>query len=78
LDGFGGVHPGGNAEDFENKRVAGKAICKTMKTKGDKLTALTSAGFEVERAGMSCRLTSADEEKRRRRAGFRTITIHFT
>ncbi len=31
---FGGVHPGGNAEDFENKRVAGKAIRKTMKTKG--------------------------------------------
>ena len=29
-----GVHPGGNAEDFENKRVAGKAIRKTMKTKG--------------------------------------------
>jgi hypothetical protein len=29
-----GVHPGGYAEDFENKRVAGKAIRKTMKTKG--------------------------------------------
>ena len=31
---FGGYTPGGNAEDFENKRVAGKAIRKTMKTKG--------------------------------------------
>ena len=31
--GFGGTHPGGNAEDFENKRVAGKGIRKTMKTK---------------------------------------------
>jgi hypothetical protein len=33
-----GVHPGGNAEDFENKRVAGKAIRKTMKTKGRQST----------------------------------------
>ena len=30
---FGGT-PRGNAEDFENKRVTGKAIRKTMKTKG--------------------------------------------
>jgi len=44
-----GVHPGGNAEDFENKRVAGKAIRKIMKQRGDKLTALTFADFEVAR-----------------------------
>ena len=25
--------PPGNADDYENKRVAGKAICKTMKGK---------------------------------------------
>jgi hypothetical protein len=25
--------PPGNADDYENKRVAGKAICKTMKRK---------------------------------------------
>jgi hypothetical protein len=30
----GGVHPRGNADDCENKGVAGKAIRKTMKTKG--------------------------------------------
>jgi hypothetical protein len=29
-----GVHPGGNADRFENKGLAGKAIRKTMKTKG--------------------------------------------
>ena len=27
--------PGGNADGYQNKRVAGKAICKTMKTKGE-------------------------------------------
>src|SRR6266481_6290635 len=27
-------HPGGNADGYQNKGVAGKAICKTMKTKG--------------------------------------------
>ena len=26
--------PGGNADGYQNKGVAGKAICKTMKTKG--------------------------------------------
>jgi len=29
-----GCHPGGNADDYQNKGIAGKAICKTMKTKG--------------------------------------------
>ena len=28
-------HPGGNADDCQNKGVARKAICKTMKTKGE-------------------------------------------
>ena len=27
-------HPGGNADDYQTKGVAGEAICKTMKTKG--------------------------------------------
>jgi len=27
-------HPGGNADVHQMKEVAGKAICKTMKTKG--------------------------------------------
>jgi hypothetical protein len=26
-------HPGGNADVYQNKWIAGKAICKTMKTK---------------------------------------------
>jgi len=34
LDEIRGYTPGGNAEVFENKRVAGKAIRKAMKTKG--------------------------------------------
>ena len=29
-----GAHPGGNSDDCEMKGVAGKAIRKTMKTKG--------------------------------------------
>ncbi len=28
-------HPGGNVDNYQNKRVAGKAIRKTMKTKGE-------------------------------------------
>ena len=35
-------HPGGNADDYQNKRVAGKAICKTMKTKGEQIDLLRS------------------------------------
>jgi hypothetical protein len=31
--GLGG-HPRGNADEFENKGLAGKAIRKSMKTKG--------------------------------------------
>jgi len=27
-------HPGGNADVYQRKGIAGKAICKTMKTKG--------------------------------------------
>ena len=43
-----GVHPGGNAEDFENKRVAGKAIRKTMKTKGRQEGEKDNAPFEAQ------------------------------
>ena len=39
-----GAHPGGNAEDFENKRVAGKAIRKTMKTKGRQIRGVNERG----------------------------------
>ena len=45
-----GVHPGGNAEDFENKRVAGKAIRKTMKTKGPQMRPANERTFR-DRAG---------------------------
>src|SRR5712671_6951568 len=58
-----GCTPRGNAEDFENKRVAGKAIRKTMKTKGRQTDRIESAGFEVARPRMTCRLTSADGKK---------------
>jgi len=73
-----GVHPGGNAEDFENKRVAGKAIRKTMKTKGRQITVVAPAGIEIERLSVSCGLTTNFEEKSRERAEFRTITIQLT
>jgi hypothetical protein len=33
----GGAHPGGNADVFDTKGFAGKAIRKTMKTKGRQL-----------------------------------------
>jgi hypothetical protein len=32
-----GAHPGGNADNHERKGLAGKAICKTMKTKGEQI-----------------------------------------
>jgi hypothetical protein len=38
-----GVHPGGNADVCERKGLGGKAICKTMKTKGEQI------GFGAER-----------------------------
>jgi len=34
------VTPGGNADGCERKGLAGKAICKTMKTKGHKVARL--------------------------------------
>jgi len=36
-------HPGGNADNYQNKRVAGKAIRKTMKTKGEQNVIATEA-----------------------------------
>src|SRR5882762_6626943 len=35
-------HPGGNADDIQNERVARKAIRKTMKTKGRQIDLLRS------------------------------------
>ena len=32
-----GGKPGGNADNHERKGLAGKAICKTMKTKGEQI-----------------------------------------
>jgi len=78
LDEIRGYTPGGNAEDFENKRVAGKAIRKTMKTKGRQITVVAPAGIEIERLSVSCGLTTNFEEKSRERAEFRTITIQLT
>jgi ABC-type sugar transport system substrate-binding protein len=37
-------HTGGNADNYQNKRVAGKAICKTMKTKGEQTGLLRQCG----------------------------------
>src|SRR6266851_9179780 len=73
-----GYTPGGNAEDFENKRVAGKAIRKTMKTKGRQTRGADAGRFEFERPSTTCRLTSGEGRESRGPAGFRTITIHFT
>jgi hypothetical protein len=36
LEANGGT-PGGNADNDERKGLAGKAICKTMKTKGEQI-----------------------------------------
>jgi len=42
--------PGGNADDYQNKRVPGKAICKTMKTKGEQTGLLRSRAAVEEYA----------------------------
>jgi hypothetical protein len=46
-----GPTPQGNADEYQNKGLAGKAIRKSMKTKGEQKTAKLELGSEREVEG---------------------------
>ena len=69
-------HPGGNADNYQNKRVAGKAIRKTMKTKGEQNVIATEAasleGSRRRSRSEAWRPTLGYEEDRNSEGGWPT------